>query len=120
MWDTVVYWVEFVTKSSSLFYVTIAFLCILGLFLIYLFIALVIHRKDRKELESIAISRGVDVIFKYNWKGVELEIRHPTRTPTQGNQPPSPPFLNKEAPLPKGPPALEEKEVSETGKKERW
>jgi len=72
------------------------FFSIQGVFFIYLFLALFIHRKDRKELERIAISMGVDVKFKYSWRGVELEISHPTdrskRTPTQGNQPPSPPL----------------------------
>lgn len=96
MWDTVAYWVDFLTKNDRVYYFTMAFLCIQGLFLIYLFLALFIHRKDRKELERIAISMGVDVLFKYSWKGVELEIRHPTDrsqiAPTQGNQPPSPPL----------------------------
>lgn len=48
-------------------------------------------------LERIAISMGVDVKFKDSWRGVELEIHHPTdrsqKTPqTQGDQPPSPPL----------------------------
>jgi hypothetical protein len=49
---------------------------------------------DRKALERIAISQGVDVLFKYSWGGVELKISHPTDRskipPTQGNLPPSP------------------------------
>lgn len=95
MLETVAYWVDFLSKNDKVFYLTMTVLCIQGLFLIYLFLALFIHRKDRKELERIAISRGVDLLFKYSWRGVELEIRHPTDrskiTPTQGKQPPSPP-----------------------------
>lgn len=89
---------DFVTKNDKVFYFAMASLAIQGLFLIYLVLALFIYRKDRKELERIAISMGVDVKFKYSWRGVELEISHPTdrpkRTPTQGNQPPSPPLVN--------------------------
>lgn len=96
MFETLSYWVDFFTKNDKLFYFTLAFLCTQGLFLIYLVIALFIHRQDRKELERIAISMGVDVLFKYSWRGVELKISHPTDRskipPTQGNQPPSPPL----------------------------
>ena len=73
-----------------------AFLFLQGLFLIYLFLALFVHRKDRKALERIAISKEVDVLFRYSWRGVELKISHPTDrskgTPTPGNPPPSPPL----------------------------
>lgn len=94
MWETIAHWVTFFTDNNKVFYFTLALLCIQGLFLIYLLLALFIHRKDRKELERIAISMGVDVLFKYSWRGVELKISHPTdrSTPTQGNQPPSPPL----------------------------
>ena len=94
MWETIANWIDFFLKNGRVFYFTLAFLCVQGLFLIYLLLALFIHRKDRKELERIAISRGVDVLFKYSWRGVELEISHPRskRTPAQGNQPPSPPL----------------------------
>lgn len=89
---------DFFTSSDRVFYFTLTFLCIQGLFLIYLLLALFIHRKDRKELEKISISRGVDVLFKYSWRGVELKISHPADrskiTPTQGNQPLSPPLVD--------------------------
>lgn len=78
MWDTIAYWIYFFLKSDRVFYFTLAFLCLQGLFLIYLLLALFIHRKDRKALERIAINREVDVLFIYSWRGVELEISHPT------------------------------------------
>ena len=96
MLEQVAHWVEFCTANNKVFYFFLILFCILVLFLIYLFLALVIHRKDRKELEKIAVSMGVDVLFKYSWRGVELKISHPTDRskipPTQGNQPPSPPL----------------------------
>jgi len=58
-------------------YLATTFLLIQVLFLIYLFLALFIHRKDRKELERIAVDKGVDLKFEYSWKGVVTEIRHP-------------------------------------------
>lgn len=74
--------VEFLTKGDILFYWL--FLCIQGLFLLYIFLALYMHRKDRKELERIAFEKeGVDIYFKYSWRGVELNIRH-----RHGSQPP--------------------------------
>lgn len=78
MLETLAVFVEILTSNERLFYFTMTFLFIQGLFLIYLFLALFIHRKDRKELVSIAISVKIDVLFRYSWKGVELEIRHPT------------------------------------------
>lgn len=77
MLDTVASWIDFITKNEKLFSFSMVFLCIQCLFLIYLFLALFIHRKDRKELERVSISMGVDVLFKYSWRGVFLEIRHP-------------------------------------------
>lgn len=95
MAESLAYWVDFFSKNEKVFYFVLVSLCILCLFLIYVLIAFFFHRKDRKELEQIAISKKVDVIFKYSWRGVELEIRHPTdhskeTPPTQGDQPPSP------------------------------
>ena len=105
--DSLAHWVTFVTQTNRVFFFCLIIFFLQGLFLIYLFLALFIHRKDRKALEKISVSMGVDVIFKYSWRGVELKISHPTDRskipPTPGNQPP----------------ALEEKEARETGKKDR-
>lgn len=94
--ETLAHWFVFLTENNKVFYFFLILLCLQGLFLIYLLLALFIHRKDRKELERIAISRGIDVLFKYSWRGVELKISHPTDRskipPTQGNQPPFPPL----------------------------
>ena len=96
MGETLAYWIEFFTKTDRVYYFTMAFLFLQGLFLIYLFLALFVHRKDRKALERIAISKEVDVLFRYSWRGVELKISHPTDrskgTPTPGTPPPSPPL----------------------------
>lgn len=74
MLETVAYFFDFLSKNDKIYYLTMAVLCIQGLFLIYLFLALFIHRKDRKELVELAISRGVDLEFRYSWKGVELKM----------------------------------------------
>ena len=96
MAETIAHCIEFFTKDDRVFYFTMTFLFLQGLFLIYLFLALFVHRKDRKALERIAISKEVDVLFRYSWRGVELKISHPTDrskgTPTPGNPPPSPPL----------------------------
>ena len=96
MAETIAHWIEFFTKDDRVFYFTMTFLFLQGLFLIYLFLALFVHRKDRTALERIAISKGVGVLFKYSWRGVELKISPPTDrskgTPTPGTPPPSPPL----------------------------
>jgi len=74
--------VEFLTKGDILFYWL--FLCIQGLFLLYIFLALYMHRKDRKELERIVFEKeGVDIYFKDYCRCVELNIGH-----CHGSQPP--------------------------------
>lgn len=98
MWDTLKQWIEFFTKDEKVFYFAMLFLFIQGLFLFYLIVALMVHRKDRRELQKISIDMGVDVLFKYSWKGVLLQIRHHTddhakKTPPsqgKGKQPPPP------------------------------
>ena len=99
MIESLTSWIDLFTNSNKVFYLTLSCLCILGLFLIYLGVALIIHRKDRKELEKLAISEGVDIQFQYSWKGVELKITHPTDRSkiqhNQGNQPPSPPLEDR-------------------------
>lgn len=98
MFESLSHWIKFVTDNNKVFYFVIVLLCIQILFLIYLLLALYIHRKDRKELERLAIDKGVDLFFQYSWKGVEFKISHPTDRskipPTQGNQPPSPPLVD--------------------------
>ncbi|CAN8221853.1 unnamed protein product [Cochlearia groenlandica] len=97
MLETIANLIKFLTDNDTVFYFVLVILCIQGLFLIYLLLALFIHRKDRKELKKIAVSMGVHVLFKYSWRGVELKISHPTDRskipPTKGNQPPSPPKI---------------------------
>lgn len=78
MLEQVAHWVKFCTENNKVFSFFLIIFSILVLFLIYLFLALFIHRKDRKALEKIAVSMGVDVLFNYSWRGVELKISHPT------------------------------------------
>lgn len=63
-------------------------------YLIYLFLALFIHRRDRRELEAKALSLGIDITFIYSWRGVELRITHPAKKDSgpNGGPPASPPL----------------------------
>lgn len=76
-------------KNLSLFFGLALF------FLLYLFLALIIHRKDRLNIEKMSIEKGVNVFFHYSWKGVFLKISHPTdrskKTLSQKSHPPSTP-----------------------------
>ena len=96
MFEQIAHWITFFAENPKVFSFFMVLFCLQGLFLIYLFLALFIHRGDRKALERLSISTGVDVLFTYSWRGVELKIRHPTDRsripPTQGNPPPSPPL----------------------------
>lgn len=91
--EEVAKWVSFLAENHKVWVFGLLLFFILVLGLIYLFLALIIHRKDRKALEQMAVSMGVNLLFRYSWRGVELKISHPTdrSPPTQGNQPPSPP-----------------------------
>eukprot|EP00257_Ricinus_communis_P012483 XP_002535061.2 uncharacterized protein LOC8272741 [Ricinus communis] len=55
------------------------FLILLSAYLIYLLLALFVHRSDRIKLANYAIEKRFDLEFKYSWRGVELSIRHPKR-----------------------------------------
>jgi len=46
MLETIAHWVRFFTDNNKVFYFFVVLLCIQGLFLIYLILALFIHRKD--------------------------------------------------------------------------
>lgn len=45
-----------------------------GAFLFYLFVALVIHRRDRIEIMNRSIKEKLDMEFHYSWRGVKLII----------------------------------------------
>lgn len=77
MFESLAHWVAFITDNKGVFSFFMRVLFLLGLYLVYLFLALFLHRKDRKELERVAVSKGIDVLFRYSWKGVELKISHP-------------------------------------------
>lgn len=96
MMEKIAHWVGFVAENHKVFVFFLVLFFIQALFLVYLFLALFTHRKDRKALENLSVSTGVDVLFEYSWKGVTLKISHPTdrskMPPTQEKQPPSPPL----------------------------
>ena len=97
MWEELTNFLEHVAGSERTFCLMVGYLIFLILFLLYLLIALFTHRKDRQELERLAISAGVSLRFQYSWRGVELEIHQPadrskiTPGQGQGKGPPSPP-----------------------------
>jgi hypothetical protein len=45
-----------------------------GAYLFYLFVALFIHRRDRREMMERSLKEGVDLEFEYSWKGIKFRI----------------------------------------------
>lgn len=68
--DSFITFVDFVTTNPNISFLS-------NIFLIYFFLALLIHRKDRKELEKLAISHRVNVSFEYSFKGLKFKIGPP-------------------------------------------
>jgi len=62
MIDTIVNALQLVCEQPRGFLFMLVFSVLLGAFLIYLILALFLHRSDRKELERIALEKQVDVI----------------------------------------------------------
>lgn len=74
MLETVAYWVDFLSKNDKVYYLTMTVLCIQGLFLIYLFLALFI----RIERNSKGLLYLGGLIFYSNILGEALSLRSGT------------------------------------------